>query len=157
MSNVNKNKRGIGIAAIAIILIGLGIFFSYDYFNPEKNWTMPEPNIDVQTKTIDGMTIVLRNAAYRDDEVTIGFELQGGGPEENDLGYRFYSNGQLLADTESGEQHKLGENHYYLTAKARGVQGQPEPLQLRVHILAKSNIEAQDILFNFDLALPSGS
>ncbi|WP_157929278.1 hypothetical protein [Paenibacillus ihbetae] len=154
---MNKNTRRIGIAAMAIILIGLGIFFAYDYFKAEKQWTMPEPNIEVQTKTIDGMTIVLRNADYLDDEVTIGFELQGGGPEENDLGYRFYSNGQLLADTESGEQHKLGENHYYLTAKAKGVSAQPDPLNLRVHILATSNIEAQDILFNFDLTVQSDS
>ncbi|WP_419891214.1 hypothetical protein [Paenibacillus xylanexedens] len=85
------NKRNIIIVIIiALIILILQLVLYFSVTNKEES-ALPDSNIPMQTKTVDELTITLRNASYTDHEVQLGYEIQGGGQSENDLTYAFYN------------------------------------------------------------------
>ncbi|WP_339189597.1 hypothetical protein MKX33_05845 [Paenibacillus sp. FSL R5-0490] len=73
------NKRNIIIAIIiALIILILQLVLYFSVTNKEES-ELPDSNIPFQTKTVDELTITLRNATYTDHEVQLGYEIQGGG------------------------------------------------------------------------------
>jgi len=142
----------------SIILVTAVIALSTIYFvhghQKQPVWQMPAPDIPVQTRTFDGLTFSLRNAAYTEDGVSLGIEVKGGGQVENDLGYEFYNDGHQFASSVSGKMYELGDRHYYLTADSDEVSDLPDRLNLKINILSrKSALEPHRLSATFEVPL----
>ncbi|CAM4188131.1 hypothetical protein [Saccharibacillus endophyticus] len=142
----------------SMILIAAVITLSTIYFvhghQKQKTWQMPAPDIPVQTRTFDGLTFSLRNAAYTEGRVSLGIEVKGGGQVENDLGYEFYNDGHRFASSVSGKMYELGNQHYYLTADTDEVSDLPDHLNLKINILSrKSALEPHRLSATFEVPL----
>lgn len=148
------NKKSIVIALIiGILILVLPVAF-YFFTGSSEETALPEPNIPTQTKTVNGITITLLNATYNNSELQIGYEIKGGGQSENDLGYTFYNQGEPFAESVSGDLLKLGDKHYYITAKTDQVRDLPESLNLTFEIKARPNsAEQHNISIPFELVL----
>lgn len=62
------------IIGLIILILPLVLYFTVT--NTEES-ALPDSHIPLQTKTVDGITIALRNATYTDHEVYLGYEIQG--------------------------------------------------------------------------------
>jgi len=63
------NKRNIIIVIIiALIILILPLVLYFSVTNKEQS-ALPDSNIPLQTKTVDGIIITLRNTTYTDHEV----------------------------------------------------------------------------------------
>ncbi|WP_223070515.1 hypothetical protein [Paenibacillus caui] len=115
---MNKTRLQIILISTVIIIGGVLIYFLFNRatFNANVD-TLPEPNIKIQTQTVKGIKFNLRNAKFTDKELMVGYEVVGGSLTKNDLVCIFYNDGKLIEDSTGGEQYKLGEMHYYLTAR----------------------------------------
>ena len=61
---------------------------------------MPEPNIKVQTKIVEGVTFALRNANYVENEIKIGYEINGIAIiKDYNIVCKFYNNGTGITDS----------------------------------------------------------
>lgn len=142
----------------SMILIAAAIALSTIYFvhghQKQPVWQMPAPDIPVQTRTFDGLTFSLRNAAYTEGRLSLGIEVKGGGQVENDLGYEFYNDGHRLPSSVSGTMRELGDQHYYLTAYSDEVSDLPDHLNLKINILSrKSALEPHRLSATFEVPL----
>ncbi|WP_339168641.1 hypothetical protein MKX75_04800 [Paenibacillus sp. FSL R5-0341] len=148
------SKKSVIIAIIiGLIILILPIVLYFSVTNKAES-ALPDSNISLQTKTINGLTITLRNATYTDQEVHLGYEIQGGGQSENDLEYVFYNKNDIFADSAFGNIHKLGDKHYYITTITDQVRDLPEQLDLTFEIKARSDLARQhDIVIPFKLNL----
>ncbi|MDP9702297.1 hypothetical protein [Paenibacillus polysaccharolyticus] len=148
------NKKSIVIALIIGILILVLPAGFYFFTGSSEESALPEPNIPIQTKTVNGITITLLNATYNNKDLQIGYEIKGGGQSENDLGYTFYNEGEPFAETVSGDILKLGDKHYYITTRTDQVRDLPETLNLTFEIKARPNsAEQHNISIPFELVL----
>lgn len=135
-------------------LVSLSVIYVLHEHPKQPVWTMPEPNLTVQTQTFEGLTFSLRNAVYTTDQVSIGVEVTGGGQVENDLAYEFYEDDRLFASSVSGGMYKLGDQHYYLTAESNEISELPEHFTLKINILArKSALEPHRLSATFEVPL----
>ncbi|MDT0121076.1 hypothetical protein Q9R46_00360 [Paenibacillus sp. RRE4] len=148
------NKKSIVIALVLGILIFVLPAVFYFFTGSSEESALPEPNIPTQTKTVNGITITLQNATYNNKELHLGYEIEGGGQAENDLGYTFYNEGEPFAESVSGTLLQLGDKHYYITAKTDQIRDLPESLNLTFEIKARPNLaEQHSIIIPFELVL----
>ena len=149
-------RKTILIAGLLFLMIA-AVWISYLLIERDRvkdAWSLPDPNITVQTQSIEGLTFSLRNASYTNEQISLGIEVIGGGQAENDLGYEFYDGDNKFASSASGVVYKLGEQHYYLTVETDEVAGLSNPLDLRIKVLARSNpLEPQDLRVDFHVRL----
>ncbi|MBY0204675.1 hypothetical protein [Paenibacillus cucumis (ex Kampfer et al. 2016)] len=148
------NKKSTVIALIIGILILVLPAVFYFFTGSSEESALPEPNIPTQTKTVNGITITLQNAKYNNKELQLGYEIEGGGQSENDLGYTFYNEGDPFVESVSGTLLQLGDKHYYITAKTDQIRDLPESLNLTFEIKARPNsAEQHNISIPFELVL----
>ncbi|WP_339219480.1 hypothetical protein [Paenibacillus sp. FSL H8-0332] len=154
-----KHKR-ISLLVLVVGTLFVG-FLAVRYFgwtnNPEKA-TMPEPNIEVQTKIVEGVTFALRNANYAENEIKVGYEVNGIAIiKDYNIICKFYNNGKDITDsnTSGGGLVSLGDKHYYLTGIEKvSNDALPDLLSLTVEITAvPSDSRLNHITASFDLSL----
>ena len=148
------NKKSIVITLVLGILLFVIPAVFYFFTGSSEESALPEPNIPTQTKTVNGITVTLQNATYNNKELQLGYEIEGGGQSENDLGYIFYNEGEPFAESVSGTLLQLGDKHYYITAKTDQIRDLPETLDLTFEIKARPNsAEQRSIIIPFELVL----
>ncbi len=141
--------------SLLLLLAVVALLIVYLYHNTTtQTWTLPKPNIPVQTQTAEDLTFSLRNASYTEEKISLGIEVTGGGQAANDLGYAFYDGDRKFASSAGGFIHTLGDRHEYVTVETDEVSGLPDVLDLRVKVLARSNpLEPHDLHADFRLEL----
>ncbi|MNC28156.1 hypothetical protein D3C76_26850 [compost metagenome] len=151
-----------GISSL-VLVVGMLIvgFLTVRYFwwanNPDET-SIPEPNIEVKTKIIEGVTFALRNAYYTENEIKVGYEISGIAIiKDYNIVCKFYNNGKDItaSNTSGGGLVSLGDKHYYLTG-IENVSNHdlPDPLNLTVEITAMpSDSRLKPITASFELSL----
>lgn len=149
-----KNGQTLLISLLILVFLVIGIF-SINGNKPKNVFeTIPDPNIELQSKSVDGMNFTLRNVKYSDKELTVGYETLGANIEKNDLVCRLYDNGKLIKESTGGKVFELGEKSFYLTAGIEDVKKLPDKFDLTVEILARSEaILPHDTSVKFNLSI----
>lgn len=138
---------------LGIVLLGALSYFQFGHKQQDYD-KMPKANIITQTKSVNGFKFTLRNAKFSEDKLMVGYEVEGGSLDINDFVCVFYENGVLIDESTNGEQLKLGENHYYLTAKIDETKNLPRNFNLTIEIKARSiPIKKHDTSVKFDVEL----
>lgn len=153
-----ENKRRdliLLIIFLAVIVLGTIGYLTTDYLSHKPK--IPESNIKIQTQMINDGTINLRNAYYSEDEIKVGFELQGIRLKEYHVSCKLYSDGYLISTSGStgGGLIELDENHYYFTGDESISQiNLPESINLTVEIsLIPNNFRKETLTTSFDVNL----
>ncbi|MEK4370010.1 hypothetical protein [Paenibacillus sp. FSL E2-0151] len=154
---MNKKEKKYVIAIIILVAVVLGAIWYFKVGYLLKKPEIPEANIEIQTKMVDGGTINLRNAEYTEGQIKVGYEVRGFSLEEYNISCKLYNDGNLITTSgpTGGGLIELDEKHYYLIASENINQiNLPESINLTVEIAVIPNDYRQKpITASFNVSL----
>lgn len=155
------NQKGIGLLVLIVcsLIFGFLAVRFYGGTNSPKEMSIPDPNIKVQTKIVEGKTFALRYASYTDNEIKVGYEVTGITiSKDNNIVCKLYNHENKIttSDTSGGGMVILADNQAYLTgieniSKRANL---PDPMDLTVEITAiPTDSSLEPITVSFELPL----